>query len=200
MKKTLAIILVVLLSLCTLGPAIATELPEELPEDLTPYYEWADSLDTSGKTFDEPITVTWASAYLNGAAPEDYCDADVLGRWISDHFNIQIDVITLDNASFDTKIRSMLAGDDLPDVVKWYNWYPEEIINAVLEQEQLKKFPENWRERWPNLSRAQDTIPIFEGLGAILGGDYGWFRPIFLNYKPYEHDLTDQDVLYMRKD
>lgn len=200
MKKTLAIILVVLLSLCTLGPAIATELPEELPEDLTPYYEWADSLDTSGKTFDEPITVTWASAYLNGAAPEDYCDADVLGRWISDHFNIQVDVITLDNASFDTKIRSMLAGDDLPDVVKWYNWYPEEIINAVLEQEQLKKFPENWRERWPNLSRAQDTIPIFEGLGAILGGDYGWFRPIFLNYKPYEHDLTDQDVLYMRKD
>jgi len=199
MKKTLAIILAALLSLCACGAALA-ELPTELPEDLTPYYEWADTLDTTGKTYDEPITVTWASAYLNGAAPEDYCDADVLGRWISQHFNIQIDVITLDNADYTTKIRAMLAGDDLPDVVKWYDWYPQEIINAVAEQEQLKAFPEDWRERWPNLSRAQDTVPIFAGMNAILGGDYGWFRPIFLNYKPYEHQLTDQDVLYMRKD
>ena len=200
MKKTLVMILAALLSLCFLGTALATELPDELPEDLTPYLEWADSLDKSGKTYDEHITLTWASAYLNGAAPDNYCDADMLGRWFADHFNVQIDVITLDNATFDSKIRQMLAGDDLPDVVKWYNWYPEEVINAVLEQEQLKRFPDDWRERWPNLARAQSVIPIFEGLGEILGGDYGWFRPIFLNYKPYKYDLTDQDVLYMRKD
>ena len=200
LRKLLAIILALVLAFAAFS-TLAEDTRKDYadPDDWTPYFQWADALDDNTVSYDEPVHLSIASAYLNGGNP-DYNTGDIMAQWFCQHFNMELEVIPLDNADYNTKIRTMLAGGDWPDIVKWYDYYPEEIINYVNEQELFKPFPEDWREKFPHLARAQDMIPIYDGLHNILGGDYMFFRDIFLNYAPYEHGLTDQDVMYMRKD
>ena len=193
MKKLLALVLCLAFCLSNIALADFTATPE----DPTPYFEWADTLDVSGKTYDQHVTIQLTTQNLNDTV--DYIDGDMLTKWFQKHFNMTWELEALPSSGASDKIRTLINGDELPDVLWWFSWYQNEVYNYV-QDGYFKALPEDWETRWPNLARAQAAVPAsvyFRGLTD--NKQYVLFRPIFLNYLPTEIPVN-QNCVYIRKD
>lgn len=144
----------------------------------------------------ERYTYTWCTA----GSPDgiDYTSGDAYARHFTEMFNIQWDKI---NTTFDNhveRLRIWINSGDMPDLVNEWNFQYSELKNYA-EQGLVGRFPDDWKERWPNLAAAYARTGIGEVLEERLGGTYALPHPVFADHQPVD-PLVWHFVAYMRKD
>lgn len=200
MKKTLTLIISLVLCLCVMAPALAADYSSVLPgvddETITKAVEWTDSLDASGKTYDKKVTIQRATQFMSDS--NDYISGDFQTLWWQDHFNFEWDLINIPSAGTDDRVRTLINSGDMPDILDWTNYDTNEIASYI-DQGLFKELPADWKERWPNLAATQPYCPVAAPFAERVGGDYTLFRVTFFNNYPGE-TVVNHDTVYIRKD
>jgi len=156
-----------------------------------------DAFDTSGKSYDEKVTISIALPNIKSGA--DYNEADLLTLWFRRHFNFDWEIEALPTDGIDDTIRTMIHSDSMPDVLRWDSFYCNEVADYI-NQGYFYQLPDNWRERWPRIADIQDATPISQILRDRTDGNtYCLFRPTFYFNNPTQKG-TDHYGVYLRKD
>ncbi|MDL2233926.1 ABC transporter substrate-binding protein [Ruminococcaceae bacterium OttesenSCG-928-L11] len=147
------------------------------------------------KDYSKKQVITLASVQIKDGA--DYTYGDDFVTWWAEKYNIEWDITSLTWDNWAERLRIWINSDDMPDMGVW-NYLHGEAANYV-DQGLVKKFPDNWKEQWPNLAAAyQDTV-MNEGIEEIFDGTYYLFRPVFSGNRPAEK-LSPHMTLYVRED
>ena len=148
--------------------------------------------DGSGK-----VTVSWARVF-DTVENADYYTQDAVYQYVSDTYNIDFEIIPLTWGNAVENVRIWMNSGDMPDVVSWLIYNHEEFLSFV-DQGLVRKFNDDWKERWPNAARVYETTGLGEELENILGGTYCFPSPIYFNHKPADV-LSIHIQTYFRKD
>ncbi|MEG1752335.1 MAG: extracellular solute-binding protein [Christensenella sp.] len=119
-------------------------------------------------------------------------------NFFKEKFNIEWDYNYVEWDSWDEKLRVWINSDDLPDVSIWNYNYTD--FASYAEQDLLYKFPEDWKERWPNAARAYSASPLNTELEKRFGGTYIMLRPVFVNNAQTDPVVNQIGVAALRKD
>jgi|BioPla2DNA2_1021312.scaffolds.fasta_scaffold07605_5 putative aldouronate transport system substrate-binding protein len=144
--------------------------------------------------YSEHYTFTIASVQVNEAT--DY-NGDEFSKWWLNNFNFEWDVIAMNFDNWEERVRIWISSGDMPDITI-FNYKHGEIMNYI-EQELIFRFPDNWKERWPNVAKAQKLSELGDVVAEHVGGTYFLARPNFSNNKPTVKNLTNM-IVYIRKD
>lgn len=199
MKKTLTLVLALVLCLCVMAPALAVDysiLTDLDPEAMQKAIEWSDSLDKTGKTYDEKVTIQRATEMMSDG--KDYITGDFQTLWWQDHFNFEWDLISLPGSSTNDRVRTLINSGDMPDILDW-TYFDANEIASYIDQGLFKELPSDWKERWPNLAATQNFCPTAAPFAERVGGDYALFRTTFFNNYPGDV-VVNHDTVYLRKD
>lgn len=195
--KNLIALLLALVMCMTCVTAMAEKEPAVYnAEDIVKGKEWADTLDISGKTYDDHVTIELASEMLTDG--RDYNKGDVQSEWFTEHFNFDWDLVAIPDANSNDKVRTMINSGDIPDVLRWNNFDVNEI-NSYIDQGIFYKLPDDWKERWPNVARTQELVPVAKRMEETAGGTYGLFRVVMYNSYPGDTVVSHHSV-YLRED
>lgn len=147
--------------------------------------------------YDTHVDLSWYKEGITGH--EINYDGDAFGQFWQDKFNVTIDVTaaTMDGSNWTERLRVWINSGDMPDVAHWAFNYGE--LADYVAQDAVYRFPDDWKERWPNVAKTQSYVPCAEIVEENLGGTYVLFRTIFANHRPAER-LSYHSLLYMRKD
>ncbi|AZS17782.1 extracellular solute-binding protein [Paenibacillus lutimineralis] len=119
-------------------------------------------------------------------------------KFWTDKFNIEWDYSYVQWDSWAEKLRLWINSGDLPDIASW-NYVHGDFMNYV-DQGLLYKFPDDWKERWPNVAAAYNLTGLGDKLEELTGGTYILPKPIYFENKPAD-PLTNQiGVIALRKD
>ena len=148
-------------------------------------------------TYDTHVDLSWYKEGITGH--EINYDGDAFGQFWQDKFNVTIDLTaaTMDDSDWNERLRIWINSGDMPDVAHWGFNYGELADYAA--QDAVYRFPDDWKERWPNVAKSQEYVPGAAVAEEKLGGTYVLFRTIFANHRPSER-LSYHALLYMRKD
>lgn len=148
-------------------------------------------------TYDTHVDLSWYKEGITGH--EINYDGDAFGQFWQDKFNVTIDLIaaTMDGSDWTERLRIWINSGDMPDVAHWAFNYGELADYAA--HDAVYRFPDDWKERWPNVAKTQSYVPDAAVVEEKLGGTYVLFRTIFANHRPSER-LSYHELLYMRKD
>lgn len=148
-------------------------------------------------TYDTHVDLSWYKEGITGH--EINYDGDALGQFWQDKFNVTIDLTaaTMDDSDWNERLRIWINSGDMPDVAHWGFNYGE--LDDYAAQDAVYRFPDDWKERWPNVAASQEYVPGAAVAEEKLGGTYVLFRTIFANHRPSER-LSYHALLYMRKD
>lgn len=148
-------------------------------------------------TYDTHVDLSWYKEGITGH--EINYDGDALGQFWQGKFNVTIDLTaaTMDDSDWNERLRIWINSGDMPDVAHWGFNYGELADYAA--QDAVYRFPDDWKERWPNVAASQEYVPGAAVAEEKLGGTYVLFRTIFANHRPSER-LSYHALLYMRKD
>ena len=148
-------------------------------------------------TYDTHVDLSWYKEGITGH--EINYDGDAFGQFWQDKFNVTIDLTaaTMDSSDWTERLRIWINSGDMPDVAHWAFNYGELADYAA--QDAVYRFPDDWKERWPNVAKTQSYVPGAAVAEEKLGGTYVLFRTIFANHRPSER-LSYHALLYMRKD
>lgn len=146
--------------------------------------------------YDTHVDLSWYKEGITGH--EINYDGDAFGQFWQDKFNVTIDLTaaTMDS-DWSERLRIWINSGDMPDVAHWAFNYGELADYAA--QDAVYRFPDDWKERWPNVAKTQSYVPGAAVAEEKLGGTYVLFRTIFANHRPSER-LSYHALLYMRKD
>ncbi|WP_028546595.1 extracellular solute-binding protein [Paenibacillus taiwanensis] len=115
-----------------------------------------------------------------------------------DKFNLDWDYNFVEWDSWGEKLRLWINSGDLPDVATW-NYIHGDAMNYI-DQGLFYKFPDDWKERWPNVAAAYKLTGLGDKLEEMKGGTYLLPRPVYYDNKPAD-PLTNQiGVIALRKD
>ena len=87
-----------------------------------------------------------------------------------DKYNIEWDYNFIEWDSWGEKLRLWINSGDLPDVATW-NYVHGDAMNYI-DQGLLYKFPDDWKERWPNVAAAYKLTGLGDKLEELTGGTY----------------------------
>ena len=148
-------------------------------------------------TYDTHVDLSWYKEGITGH--EINYDGDAFGQFWQDKFNVTIDLTaaTMDGSDWNERLRIWINSGDMPDVAHWGFNYGELADYAA--QDAVYRFPDDWKERWPNVAASQEYVPGAAVAEEKLGGTYVLFRTIFANHRPSER-WSYHALLYMRKD
>lgn len=148
-------------------------------------------------TYDTHVDLSWYKEGITGH--EINYDGDAYGQFWQDKFNVTFDLTaaTMDDSDWNERLRIWINSGDMPDVAHWGFNYGELADYAA--QDAVYRFPDDWKERWPNVAKTQSYVPGAAVAEEKLGGTYVLFRTIFANHRPSER-LSYHALLYMRKD
>lgn len=80
----------------------------------------ADTADSADAASDEPVTLTYThfftQAEVDGGNAAAQVSRDLTAKWLEAHPNVTMEQTELANADYKTKISTLAAADDLPDV------------------------------------------------------------------------------------
>ena len=76
---------------------------------------------------------------------------------------IDLTAATMDDSDWNERLRIWINSGDMPDVAHWGFNYGELADYAA--QDAVYRFPDDWKERWPNVAKTQSYVP-----GAACGG------------------------------
>ena len=147
------------------------------------------------RDFSEPIKISFAGIQVNDGL--DYNHGNDYYSWWTDTFNVEWDITSLTFENWVQRMNTWLNADDIPDWCVW-NFNAGDAANYV-EQELVKKLPDDWRETYPNLAAAADCSPLNAYYDKLFGGTYYLFRPAFANNFPADL-ITSHMSVYLRTD
>ena len=197
LKNLLALLLALLMALGG-ASALAAEKEEVVydEEDIALAKEYTDTLDTSGRTYDEHLVIELASEMLTDGM--DYNNGSVASQWFTEHFNYEFDIVAIPDSNANDKVRTMINSGDVPDVLRWNNFDINEITSYI-DQGLFYRLLDDWEERWPNIAHAQSLVPVAEALEEKVDGTYGLFRVVMYHYYPGD-TIVNHDSVYIRED
>ena len=193
MTRTVKIILILLLvsglMACKGGNKAAdqsgsTASAIEFPGGWKPHFEYKNNVN---------ITV----ANLQPVEGYDFADGDDFARWWAKAFNVKLEVTTF---SFDTwaeLLRIWVSSGDMPDVCVFDYKHPDAA--AWVDQGLIKRLPDNWKERWPNVARVYGKTTLGPQMENVFKGTYFLPRTRFDNNLPHS-PLPDHCSFFFRKD
>ena len=119
-------------------------------------------------------------------------------QFFKEKFNVDWDYNYVEWGSWDEILRVWINADDLPDVSIWnYNYQDfENYVNQGL----LYRFPDDWKERWPNAAMAYEKSPLNIELEERFGGTYIMLRPIYVYNATTDPIVNQIGVAALRKD
>lgn len=196
LKKLVALLLALVMCMTCVAAMAEKEPAVYNEEDIVKAKEWADTLDVSGKTYDEHLTIELSTEMLSDG--KDYNKDSVTAEWFTEHFNMDWDLVAIPDANSNDKVRTMINSGDIPDVLRWNNFDVNEI-NSYIDQGIFYKLPDDWKERWPNVARTQELVPVAKRMEETAGGTYGLFRVVMYNYYPSDTVVSHHSV-YLRED
>lgn len=135
-------------------------------------------------------------AVLDNVTPEEW--KNDYHQYFMDKFNIEWDYNYVEWGSWQEKMRVWINSGDLPDVSIWdYNYTDAE---NYVKQGLLYRFPDDWKERWPNAAKAYEASPMNVELESRFGGTYVMLRPIFVYHAQTDPIMNQIGVIGIRKD
>lgn len=152
-------------------------------------------LSESQEKYQEEVTFKVASGSVNESV--DY-NADELSMHFREKFNFKWDIIALPNENVEEKIRIWINAGDMPDIVIGDTYRNGEMMNYI-DQGLLYRFPDDWKERWPNAAKAFDLTSLGDAVAQQAGGTYIFPRAIFANNYPAKK-IVPHYLVYLRKD
>jgi putative aldouronate transport system substrate-binding protein len=127
----------------------------------------------------------------------DFTSGDGFAKYYAEKFNYNLDVAALGYDNWSERLRVWINSGDMPDVAVINYNHPD--FASYIEQGLLKKFPSNWKTRWPNVARANGVSTLGPKMEEVFGGTYFIARSRFNNNLPGD-PLPNHLSLYMRKD
>jgi putative aldouronate transport system substrate-binding protein len=127
----------------------------------------------------------------------DYTNGDDYLKFWSSMFNVNLDVISLGFDDWAERLRIWISSGDMPDVVVFD--YNHADASSWIDQEMIKKFPDNWKQRWPNLARSNSKSTLAPQMEQVFGGTYFISRPRFDTKLPGD-PLPNHISFFYRKD
>lgn len=145
--------------------------------------------------YDTHVELSWFKEGITGH--EINYDGDAYGQFWQDKFNTTFDLTaaTMDDSDWSQRLRIWINSGDMPDVAHWGFNYGELVDYAA--QDAVYRFPDDWKERWPNVAASQECVPGAAVAEEKLGGTYTLFRTIFANHRPSERLAVNVDQLVM---
>lgn len=119
-------------------------------------------------------------------------------QFFMDKFNLEWDYNYVEWGSWAEKLRVWINSGDLPDVSIWDYNYAD--LQKYVDQELLYRFPDDWKERWPNAAKAYDASPLNVELEQRFDGTYAMLRPIFVYNAQTKPVVNQIGVIALRKD
>ncbi|WP_211749987.1 extracellular solute-binding protein [Paenibacillus sp. Marseille-Q4541] len=155
--------------------------------------EGGNEKDENGNYVDK-LTVSVASTVQ---VKDGQMDNEFHKYWM-DKYNLEWDYNFIEWDSWGEKLRLWINSGDLPDVATW-NYVHGDAMNYI-DQGLLYKFPDDWKERWPNVAAAYELTGLGEKLEELTGGTYLLPRPVYYENKPADPLLNQIGVIALRKD
>lgn len=145
------------------------------------------------KTYDEHLTITMSLTTTN----TDVNDDPFAQIWC-DKFNIEWEIIPMsDESKADEMLNIWVNTGDMPDIANW--GYNHSSAMSWTSQDLIKKMPDDWRERWPNIAAAYEATGLADTFDEMFGGTYILPKPVYSNNKPVDTLITHTGLWY-RKD
>lgn len=144
--------------------------------------------------YGEKMDISWATVQVAGGV--DY-NADAFTTWWREKYNVDWEVISLTWDNWAERLRIWINSDDMTDIATW-NYIHAEMAGYV-DQELLRRLPDDWKERWPNVAKAYTDSVIGPQLEEIFDGTYCLPKPVFSMNKPVDQ-LMPHISVHMRKD
>jgi putative aldouronate transport system substrate-binding protein len=148
-----------------------------------------------GRDFSAHYDVEWAGIQVEDA--KDYNKGDDFPINWNERFNVTWDITSIGWQNWDERLRVWINSGDAPEWMV-YNFDHSEFINYA-QQGLIKKLPDDWKTRYPNLARSQSFVPLAELEEDLLGGTYLLFRPLLADNRP-TRKITDHITLVARAD
>ena len=145
--------------------------------------DYADTREISIAVLDNVTDAEWQNAYH---------------QFFMNKFNIKWDYNYVEWGSWAETLRVWIASEDLPDVSIWDYNYAD--FQSYVNQDLLYRFPDDWKERWPNAAKAYAASPLNTELENRFGGTYIMLRPIFVYNAQTEPVVNQIGVAALRKD
>lgn len=117
--------------------------------------------------YSKKLVISYAAVAM--AEGVDY-NGDELSRHFLEKFNIEWRPIYLTWDNWGEKIRIWINSGEVPDFVMWefnYGEYMNYTSNGL-----IRRLPEGWKERWPNMARVYANTGIAGPLEEKVGGAY----------------------------
>lgn len=127
----------------------------------------------------------------------DDINQDEFAKLWNERFNVEWDLIGMTAEQWAQLIRIWVNSQDLPDVAQ-YDYIHADAASYV-EQGLVRKLPDDWKTRWPNLAKTYEDTVIGPKLEEVFGGTYFLPRAVFANNKPTDPLVSHQSI-FMRRD
>ncbi len=147
------------------------------------------------RDYSKKLTIEYAGPQLTDGV--DFNHGSEYTDWWSTTFNTEWDATVLTFENWTQRLNTWINADDLPDWCVW-NFNAGDANNYV-EQGLFRKFPDDWKERWPNVAASQELCPLAKWCEEKYGGTYIIFRPVFANNYPADVIVGHMSV-YLRTD
>jgi putative aldouronate transport system substrate-binding protein len=148
-----------------------------------------------GRDFSEHFDIEFASVQVD--SNRDYNAGDEwVKRW-TDTFNVSWDLTPLTWDNWSERLRIWINSNDAPEmfVLNYNHGEAVEYVNQGL----IKKMPDDWKQKYPNLAKAASDSPLGPMAEELFDGTYYFYRPIFSINRPSKK-LSSHMSVYIRKD
>lgn len=141
--------------------------------------------------YGEPITFSLSSRNVN--ANYDW-STDALYKAITEKFNIDIDVWSVDAATQDETGSVWIQGGSMPDAQMWAGFNYSTYMSYV-EQDLIRALPDGWETDYPNLHKMIQSTGLAEYI-KVDGKTYGIPHAVFCNFAQMDRVVSHVSVYY----
>jgi len=127
----------------------------------------------------------------------NYNNGDAFASWWSQKFNYELDVAALGWDNWAERLRVWISSQDMPQIAVYD--YNHADAASFVEQGLIYRFPDNWKQRWPNVAAVYAKTTLGPKLEEIYKGTYFIPRARFDTNLPGD-PLPNHFSLHFRKD
>ncbi|MDR1505980.1 MAG: hypothetical protein LBI67_02655 [Treponema sp.] len=133
---------------------------------------------------------------LNKSTP-DY-NSDDVARIFEEKLNFDWDIIQTTWADWIEKPRIWINSGDMPDMM-FVNFNFKDI-QSWMEQDLVKRLPDNWKTRYPNITNVYERTVVGPALEKAIPGNAAFLPNVVFFNMPTRPNLVSHFALFFRKD
>jgi putative aldouronate transport system substrate-binding protein len=143
----------------------------------------------------DKIRMTYATVQAHEGF--NYNIGDPFAAWWSKKFNYELDVAALGWDNWAERLRIWISSQDMPQIAVYD--YNHADAASFVEQGLIYRFPDNWKQKWPNVAAVYAKTTLGPKLEELYKGTYFIPRARFDTNLPGD-PLPNHFSLYFRKD